>query len=85
MKKKLLFMMSAMLLMMASTVMTACSSDDDGPNTPEAPTEEGTRNPDGLATGIDHLKEIGVTYVQLLPSTDLMRGLTSTRQYRNPV
>ena len=24
-------------------------------------TEEGTKNPDGLATGIDHLKEIGVT------------------------
>ena len=33
-------------------------------------TEEGTKNPDGLATGIDHLKELGVTYVQLLPSTD---------------
>ena len=33
-------------------------------------TEEGTKNPDGLATGLDHLKEIGVTYVQLLPSTD---------------
>ena len=33
-------------------------------------TEEGTVNPDGLATGIDHLKELGVTYVQLLPSTD---------------
>ena len=33
-------------------------------------TEEGTVNPDGLATGLDHLKEIGVTYVQLLPSTD---------------
>ncbi len=33
-------------------------------------TEEGTVNPDGLATGIDHLKEIGVTYIQLLPSTD---------------
>ena len=32
--------------------------------------EEGTKNPDGLATGLDHLKEIGVTYVQLLPSTD---------------
>ena len=26
-------------------------------------TEEGTKNPDGLATGLDHLKEIGVTYV----------------------
>jgi pullulanase len=33
-------------------------------------TEEGTVNPDGLATGVDHLKELGVTYVQLLPSTD---------------
>ena len=35
-------------------------------------TEEGTRNPDGLATGIGHLKELGVTYVQLLPSTDFI-------------
>ena len=35
-------------------------------------TERGTKNPDGLATGIDHLKEIGVTYVQLLPSTDFI-------------
>ena len=35
-------------------------------------TEEGAKNPDGLATGIDHLKEIGVTYVQLLPSTDFI-------------
>ncbi len=33
-------------------------------------TEAGTKNPDGLATGIDHLKELGVTYIQLLPSTD---------------
>ena len=33
-------------------------------------TEHGTKNPDGLSTGIDHLKELGVTYVQLLPSTD---------------
>ena len=35
-------------------------------------TEAGTENPDGLATGIDHLKELGVTYVQLLPSTDFI-------------
>ncbi len=35
-------------------------------------TEEGTTNPDGLATGIDHLKELGVTYIQLLPSTDFV-------------
>ena len=33
-------------------------------------TEEGTKNPDGLSTGIDHLKELGVAYIQLLPSTD---------------
>ena len=35
-------------------------------------TEEGTKNPDGLSTGIDHLKELGVTYIQLLPSTDFI-------------
>ena len=35
-------------------------------------TEHGTKNPDGRATGIDHLKELGVTYIQLLPSTDFI-------------
>lgn len=35
-------------------------------------TEEGTVNRDGLSTGIDHLKEIGVTYIQLMPSTDFI-------------
>lgn len=33
-------------------------------------TEHGTLSPQGLATGIDHLKELGVTHVQLLPSYD---------------
>ncbi|MBO4340014.1 MAG: type I pullulanase [Bacteroidales bacterium] len=33
-------------------------------------TEEGTQSPDGLATGIGHLKELGVTHVQMLPSFD---------------
>lgn len=33
-------------------------------------TEEGTRGPGGVATGIDHLKELGVTHVHLLPSFD---------------
>lgn len=33
-------------------------------------TEEGTRSPEGLATGIDHLRELGVTHVHLLPSYD---------------
>ena len=33
-------------------------------------TEEGTRSPEGIPTGIDHLKELGVTHVHLLPSYD---------------
>ncbi|MCQ2334313.1 MAG: type I pullulanase [Paludibacteraceae bacterium] len=33
-------------------------------------TEEGTTSPEGLATGIDHLKELGITHVQILPSYD---------------
>ena len=33
-------------------------------------TEEGTKSPGGLATGLDHLKELGVTYIQILPSFD---------------
>ena len=33
-------------------------------------TEKGTRSTRGDVTGIDHLKELGVTYVQLMPSTD---------------
>lgn len=33
-------------------------------------TEEGTVSPEGLPTGIDHLKELGVTHVHLLPSYD---------------
>lgn len=33
-------------------------------------TETGTHNAEGLSTGIDHLKELGVTHVHLLPSYD---------------
>ena len=33
-------------------------------------TEQGTLSPEGFATGIDHLKELGVTHVHLLPSFD---------------
>ena len=33
-------------------------------------TERGTHNTEGLATGIDHLRELGVTHVHLLPSYD---------------
>ncbi len=32
--------------------------------------EEGTKSKDGLATGIDHLKEMGVTHIHLLPLHD---------------
>ncbi|MBO4965562.1 MAG: type I pullulanase [Muribaculaceae bacterium] len=35
-----------------------------------AMTENGTLSPDGLKTGIDHLKELGVTHVHILPSYD---------------
>ncbi|MDE6206748.1 MAG: type I pullulanase [Muribaculaceae bacterium] len=35
-----------------------------------AMTEPSTTNPDGLSTGIDHLKELGVTHVHILPSYD---------------
>ncbi len=35
-------------------------------------TELGTINPDSLATGLDHIKELGVTHVHLLPSFDFL-------------
>ncbi len=34
--------------------------------------EGGTTSPDGLATGLDHIKELGVTHVHLLPSYDFL-------------
>lgn len=33
-------------------------------------TQEGTQSPEGDATGLDHLKELGVTHIHLLPSYD---------------
>ena len=33
-------------------------------------TETGTKSIDGLATGLDHLKELGITHLHLLPSFD---------------
>lgn len=33
-------------------------------------TEEGSLSPEGLKTGIDHLKELGVTHIHLLPVND---------------
>jgi len=32
--------------------------------------ETGTKGPEGVATGIDHLKELGINYVHLLPTFD---------------
>ena len=32
--------------------------------------EEGTRNPEGVSTGLDHMKDLGITHVHLLPSYD---------------
>lgn len=34
--------------------------------------ETGTKSPDGLATGLDHIKDLGVTHVHLLPVYDYM-------------
>jgi pullulanase len=33
-------------------------------------TETGTRSPDGLPTGLDHLQELGITHIHLLPIFD---------------
>ncbi len=33
-------------------------------------TETGTKSPDGESTGLDHIKDLGVTHVHLLPSFD---------------
>ncbi len=34
--------------------------------------ETGTKSPEGLATGLDHIKDLGVTHVHLLPVYDYM-------------
>jgi pullulanase len=33
-------------------------------------TEKGTKSPDGEVTGLDHIKQLGVTHIHLLPSFD---------------
>lgn len=35
-------------------------------------TETGTKSPQGLATGLDHIKSLGVTHIHLLPSFDFL-------------
>lgn len=45
-------------------------------------TETGTKSPDGLSTGLDHLKELGVTHVHLLPVFDF-RSIDESRLQDN--
>ena len=47
-------------------------------------TEKGTKNAGGLSTGLDHLKELGITHVHLLPSYDynsVDESITDKPQY----
>src|SRR5688572_29036620 len=47
-------------------------------------TESGTKNTEGLSTGLDHLKELGVTHIHLLPSFDfnsIDESKTENQQY----
>ncbi len=41
-------------------------------------TEKGTKNDSGLATGLDHIKDLGVTHIHLLPTFD-HRSIDETR------
>lgn len=45
-------------------------------------TEKGTKSPDGLATGLDHLRELGITHVHLLPVFDF-RSIDESRPQDN--
>lgn len=40
--------------------------------------EAGTRSPEGLTTGLDHIKELGVTHIHILPTFD-HRSIDETR------
>jgi pullulanase len=46
-------------------------------------TETGTKSPQGLSTGLDHLKDLGITHVHLLPVADFytVDESKSTSQY----
>lgn len=45
-------------------------------------TETGTKGPGGVSTGLDHLKELGITHVHLLPSFDF-NSIDETRPELN--
>ncbi|HQA75707.1 MAG TPA: type I pullulanase [Salinivirgaceae bacterium] len=44
--------------------------------------EGGTRSPQGFKTGLDHLKELGITHVQILPSYDYA-SIDETQLHKN--
>lgn len=44
-------------------------------------TERGTRGPGGVTTGLDHLVELGVTHVHILPTTDFWTGDEGERDF----
>ncbi len=44
-------------------------------------TEKGTRGPNGVTTGLDHLVELGVTHVHILPMFDFYTGDESERDF----
>ncbi|MGG6309537.1 type I pullulanase [Paenibacillus macerans] len=46
--------------------------------------EEGTRGPDGIPTGLDHVAGLGVTHVQLLPVFDYSRESVDERRLDEP-
>lgn len=46
--------------------------------------EEGTRGPDGIPTGLDHIAGLGVTHVQLLPIFDYSRESVDESRLEDP-
>jgi pullulanase len=45
-------------------------------------TESGTKGPGGVSTGLDHLKELGVTHIHILPSFDFRSVDESTPELK---
>lgn len=43
--------------------------------------EEGTKGPSGVTTGLDHIKELGVTHVHILPILDFHTGDEQDRDF----
>ncbi len=47
-------------------------------------TETGTRGPKGILTGLDHLKHLGITHVQLLPVQDFAKASVDEAKSATP-